>query len=250
VIAGDLRGATGKLLEADDRSWWVAFETRRGAAPRTMLMADDALQHVDERRPVGPKTFAPVDPAAKRAAAGRAGASRSSATASASPQSALTRGQHRELLRRAFPAACRGIAPGDVAVALERVEARLARGRWTGRGRYERPVVRRRPDSRIGFRVRDIQCDDAELVIVRLLSRTLPDLQFSVTPDGDAFTGSRRGYHDELNRIYVSALSPVIDAAADAVLAATDGAGGRIYVHAHARVVEGAADRRVLARLV
>jgi ribosomal protein L24 len=251
VVAGDLRGATGKLLEADDdRSWWVAFETRPGAASRTILVAGDDLRHIDEPRPSGPRSFAPVDPVAKRAAARRAAEVRAATRSRTSSPPALTQDQHRELLRRQLPTAGRGIAPDDVAVALQRVEERIARGRWSGRGRYERPVVRRRPDSRTGFRVRDIPCDDAELVIIRLLSLTLPDLQFSVTPDGHAFTGRRRGYHGEEDRMYVSALSPVIDAAADAVLDATAGAGGRVYVHAHARLVEGAADRRVLARLV
>lgn len=251
VVAGDLRGATGRLLEAgDDGFWWVAFESRPGAAPRTILLGGGELQHIDEPRPSGPRAFAPVDPAAKKAAARRAAEARASSRAGVPSTRALTQDQHRELLRRQIPAARRGAAPDDVEVALQRIDGRIARGRWTGRGRYERAVTRRRPGSRTGFRVRDIRCDEPELVIVRLLSLTLPELQFSVTPDGYAFTGRRRGYHEEDNRVYVSALSPVIDAAADAALDATGGAGGRIYVHAHARIVEGAADRRVLARLV
>lgn len=61
--------------------------------------------------------------------------------------------------------------------------------------------------------------------MVQLLSRTAPENQFSVTPDGDVFAGNLLGYHYENERFYVTALSPILDDAADLLLARSGGAG-------------------------
>jgi hypothetical protein len=67
-----------------------------------------------------------------------------------------------------------------------------------------------------------------------------------VTPKGDVFAGDQLGYHSEISRIYVTALSPTLDDAAD-VLLRTVGEGGRLYVHD--RSIERASDKTLLAHL-
>jgi hypothetical protein len=118
---------------------------------------------------------------------------------------------------------------------------------WLG-DRYRRRRYRMPPRD-LGGAV-EIECDDVELLVIRLLARTGPHGQFSVTPEGDVFTGVRNGYHYEADHFYVSGLSPVLDAAADVLLARTSGEGGRMYVHTTTRVIERAADKSKLADLV
>ena len=85
--------------------------------------------------------------------------------------------------------------------------------------------------------------------MVQLLSRTAPENQFSVTPDGDVFAGNLLGYHYENDRVYVTTLSPILDDAADLLLARSGGAGGRMYVHRKRRLIEPADGKSTLAKL-
>jgi hypothetical protein len=129
--------------------------------------------------------------------------------------------------------------------AIRRLEERLTDGPWNG-DRYMRRRRRFRPAPIDLGHAPIFPCDLAELIVVQLLGRTWPKLQFSVTPKGDVFAGDQLGYHSEISRIYVTALSPILDDAAD-VLLRDGGVGGRLYVHG--RSIERAGDKTLLARL-
>jgi len=75
-----------------------------------------------------------------------------------------------------------------------------------------------------------VDADDVEIAIVALLAATANQWQFSSTPDGQMFTGMKRGYHREAERLYVTGLSEVIDTAAGRVESHRAGAGGRVYI--------------------
>jgi hypothetical protein len=129
--------------------------------------------------------------------------------------------------------------------ALQRLTRRLTDGPWRG-DRYERKRRRFRvPPAELG-KTPTFSCDFAEMLVLRILGRTWPQLQFSVTPKGDVFAGDQNGYHPEISRLYVTTLSPVLDDAADLLLQ-TGSEGGRLYVHN--RSIERASDRTMLARL-
>lgn len=163
------------------------------------------------------------------------------------PQDAQREHHRRLLLEGAERLRLRG--PFDVEtvdVAVQRLTERMDTAEWIG-DRYRR---KSRPYPRDLGDATELECDTAELVVVRLLARTQPENQFSVTPYGDVFAGALNGYHYEFDRFYVSGLSPVLDAAADILLGRTGRQGGRMFVHTSKRVIERASDRSVLAYLV
>ena len=75
-----------------------------------------------------------------------------------------------------------------------------------------------------------LDADDVEIAIVALLAATANQWQFSSTPEGRMFLGTKLGYHPEPERVYVTGLSDVIDTAAGLVESHRAGAGGRVYI--------------------
>jgi len=151
-------------------------------------------------------------------------------------QEATLQDQHRALVL-GYADTLRIVEPADHAAieeAARRLAERMAEGDWLG-DRYRRrryPV----PDGAGG--AVEIECDDVELIIVRLLASTGPHGEFEVTRDGDVHTGVRHGYQYAEDRVCVSGLCPVLDAAADVLLARTGDQGGPMRVHTTTRVVE------------
>lgn len=71
--------------------------------------------------------------------------------------------------------------------------------------------------------------DEAEKLIVRALSNTQPDCQFTVTPAGVAYATHNNGWTIKKSRVFVSGLSPLIDDAADILNQMRGKEGGRIF---------------------
>jgi len=110
-----------------------------------------------------------------------------------------------------------------------------------------RPASRHDMAGAFGAGVPTLGCDRVELMIVDLLA-TGAHLQFSVSSrDARIFAGALRGYHHEPDRLYVTGLSTILDAAADRLHSLSNGSGGRFYVNDD--FVERAWDRSVLLRL-
>lgn len=142
--------------------------------------------------------------------------------------------------------ASRGFSRDVLEQALSRLDERLKSGPWN-REDYRKIRRRYRATPRSDGDAPIIECDSVELALVRILAQTYPYNQFSVTPAGDVFVGSQLGYHRESGRLYVTTLSPILDEAADLLLASSLGEGGRFYVHPTA--IEQARDRALLASL-
>lgn len=137
----------------------------------------------------------------------------------------------------------------ELAEAIRRLNDRTGSGDWQD-DRYLRQTVGRFRDTPSELATPpQISCDIPELAVVQLLARTAPDNQFSVTPGGDVFAGYLSGHHYENDRFYVTALSPLLDDAADLLLARSGGAGGRMYVHRKTRLIEEADGKTTLAKL-
>lgn len=137
----------------------------------------------------------------------------------------------------------------ELAEAVRRLNDRTGAGDWQD-DRYLRQTLGRFRDTPSELATPpQLSCDIPELAVVQLLSRTAPENQFSVTPDGDVFAGHLLGYHYENDRFYVTALSPILDDAADLLLARSGGAGGRMYVRRKLRLVEQADGKTTLAKL-
>lgn len=114
-----------------------------------------------------------------------------------------------------------------VAVATERLERRLQT--WHGSGiasaksRFKNKVARgAEADCVVG-------ADQAETLIVRALSLTRGECQYTVTPNGAVFASEGNGWTIEGTRIYVSGLSPLIDDAADILRQMRGPNGGRMF---------------------
>jgi hypothetical protein len=97
-------------------------------------------------------------------------------------------------------------------VARDRVLARLDQGTW----QPTRDVVLRRPaltftqDEKSSQAIVDV--DPIELRVMRSLATTHPKGQFAVAKTGATFTASTKGFSRETDRIYLTGLSPLIDA--------------------------------------
>lgn len=142
--------------------------------------------------------------------------------------------------------ASRGFSSEVLEQALSRLDERLKSGPWN-REDYRKIRRRYRATPRSDGGAPIIECDSVELALVRILAQTYPYNQFSVIPAGDVFVGSQLGYHREGERLYVTTLSPILDEAADLLLARSLGEGGRFYVHPTA--IEQARDQALLASL-
>lgn len=92
-----------------------------------------------------------------------------------------------------------------------------------------------------------VDTSEIELAIVAILSATTNPWQFSSTPDGRMFTGTRLGYHKEEERTYVAGLSDVLDTTASVIESHRAGLGGRVYLQR--QVVECAECKLVMAWL-
>jgi hypothetical protein len=75
-----------------------------------------------------------------------------------------------------------------------------------------------------------LAASEVELAVAALLSETQPEWQFSSTPEGRMFSGSRKGYHREFERTYLEGLSDVVDTAALVVEQHRGGVGGRVFL--------------------
>jgi hypothetical protein len=142
--------------------------------------------------------------------------------------------------------ASRGFSRDLLEQALTRLDERLKSGPWNWDA-YRKIRRRYRATPRNDGGAPVIDCEGAELALVRILADTYPYNQFSVTPTGDVFVGQQHGYHRKSARLYVTRLSPILDEAADLLLARSLGEGGRLYVHS--TVIERANDRGLLASL-
>lgn len=131
--------------------------------------------------------------------------------------------------RREFLDACRHLG-ADRAVseaAAERLERRLQD--WTGSGiastksRFKNKVARGADaDCLIGS-------DPEEILIVRALSLTRGECQFTVSASGAVFASESNGWTIDRTRIFVSGLSPLIDDAADILRQMRGPNGGRMF---------------------
>jgi hypothetical protein len=114
--------------------------------------------------------------------------------------------------------------------AMERLKARA------GEADVTRFVLRRRaprwrtPPSGNLVGAPVLEADDIEIAIVALLAATRSHWQFSSTPDGRMFIGTRLGPHREAERDYITGLSDVIDTASGLVESHRAGMGGRVYI--------------------
>lgn len=115
--------------------------------------------------------------------------------------------------------------------AVERLFQRVGEAQGATRTLQRRaPRWRRAPSASVsGAPV--IEADLAEVAVAALLSETKGQWQFSSTPDGRMFTGSRRGYHAEAERTYLDGLSDIVDTASSVVEQHRAGVGGRVYVY-------------------
>lgn len=134
--------------------------------------------------------------------------------------------------------------------AARRLKERTRQNVWLG-NRYERPTARFRSPPSDQERAPEIQCDRAEMAVMRMLARTQPYGQFSVTSGGgEIFAGNAFGRHLPDERFYVTALCPILDIAADVLQWSTNDAGGRMYVHTDRQIIEQANGKTVLVRLL
>jgi hypothetical protein len=135
----------------------------------------------------------------------------------------------REQLLRTGEAARSGLDPATLDAAVTRVMARVGEADAPSFLGRRVPRWRTRPSGNLeGAPVLD--ADNVEIAIVALLAATANQWQFSSTPDGHMFAGERQGRHPEPERLYVTGLSDVIDAAAGLVESHRAGAGGRVYI--------------------
>lgn len=133
-----------------------------------------------------------------------------------------------------------------IEVARGRLELRLNSDHWTP-GEAPAPRTKHRPRiASIGPIT--IEHDLSEWFLLHSLALTHPAQQFSVTPKGRVFAGYRNGNHHEHDRLYVTALSDILDEVAILMHAATQGQGGRIYIASDQ--IQIAKTNRVLANLV
>lgn len=120
-----------------------------------------------------------------------------------------------------------GVDSPTVAVAVERLGHRLMT--WHGSGiasaksRFKNKVARgTEADCAVG-------ADQAEILIVRALSLTRGECQFTVTPNGAVFASDGNGWTIDRERVFVSGLSPLIDDAADILRQMRGPNGGRMF---------------------
>lgn len=130
--------------------------------------------------------------------------------------------------------------------ALSRLEERLRIGPWN-RERYRKLRRRYRARPSDDGTAPTLVCEVVEIAVIRIVAQKYPYNQFAVTPAGDVFVGYQMGYHSEAARLYVTTLSPILDEAADLLLARSLGEGGRFYVHRD--VIERATDKSLLAHI-
>lgn len=131
--------------------------------------------------------------------------------------------------RRAFIEAFRHLGANRTAseTAAERLDIRLQT--WTGSGI---PSTKSRFKNKIALGA-DADClvgtDRPEILIVRALSLTRGECQFTVTPTGAVYASEGNGWTIDSARIYVSGLSPLIDDGADILRQMRGPKGGRMF---------------------
>lgn len=111
--------------------------------------------------------------------------------------------------------------------ATSRLEARLEA--WQGAAL---PTDRTRFKSKIVSGKRAlciVSSDEAERIIVRALSVTSVDAQFTVSPNGACYATENNGWTIEKLRVYISGLSPLVDDASYILNQMRNGAGGRMF---------------------
>lgn len=131
--------------------------------------------------------------------------------------------------------------------AASRLERRLGSWDWRNdapaESRFKNKVAR-------GIRAECVVgCSEEERIIARALAITQGDGQFTVTASGAVYATQSNGWTKDKVRIFVSGLSPLIDAAADIIDQMTDGKGGRFFFTQDDTFID-AKDRLIFLRVL
>lgn len=131
--------------------------------------------------------------------------------------------------------------------ATRRLQSRL--GTWQGTqlvlgtSRFKNKITRGiSADCLVG-------ADEAETLIVRALSITRGECQFTVALNGVVFATENNGHTIDKVRVYVSGLSPLIDDAAYILNQMRDGGGGRMFFTRESQFMN-ANDKRTFLTIV
>lgn len=111
--------------------------------------------------------------------------------------------------------------------AAERLESRLRH--WGGSGVASAPTRFKNKVARGADAVCFVGADSAECLIVRALSITAGECQFTVSTSGAVYASESNGWSVDKARVYISGLSPLIDDAADILRQMRGPSGGRMF---------------------
>ena len=111
--------------------------------------------------------------------------------------------------------------------AAQRLESRLRF--WSGSGLATASTRFKNKVARGADAVCSVGADRAEVLIVRALSITTGECQFTVSMNGAVFASDSNGWTIDKTRVYVSGLCPLIDDAADILRQMRGPQGGRMF---------------------